>query len=86
MLALGGAALLLRQSPRRAVLVVGVYLVNFAFAFGYSVGDSYVFFLPSHLMLALLVAPALAQLDLFARSRGIARDDQTADGPMLRPR
>ncbi|PYR34418.1 MAG: hypothetical protein DMF90_17210, partial [Acidobacteria bacterium] len=70
LLALGGAGVLLWQSPKRALLVLGVYLVNLAFAFSYNVGDSYVFFLPSHVMLALLVAPALAALDLFARSRG----------------
>lgn len=48
---------------RRALLMALLYAVNVAFALSYSVGDSHVFFLPSHLMLALLAAPALAWLD-----------------------
>jgi hypothetical protein len=70
LVAVGGAGILTWQSPRRALLIAGVYAVNVVFAFGYNVGDSHVFFLPSHLMLAMLGAPALAALDSFARSRG----------------
>ena len=63
---------LARTQPRRAALVGLVYLVNVAFALGYSVGDSHVFFLPSHLMIALLVAPGLLYLDSLASTRGAA--------------
>jgi hypothetical protein len=37
-----------------------LYAVNVVFAFSYNVGDTHVFYLPSHLILALLVAPGLA--------------------------
>jgi hypothetical protein len=70
LLAAAGVYALARRSLRRALLVLGVYLVNVAFALGYNVGDSHVFFLPSHLMLALLVAPGLVLLDRAAGKRG----------------
>jgi hypothetical protein len=57
-----GLGVLWRLDWRRALLVAGVYLANVLFAYGYNVGDTHVFYLPSHLMLALLVAPALAGL------------------------
>src|SRR5262249_33966542 len=53
-----------------AVLVGGAYLANVAFALSYNVGDSHVFFLPSHLAIALLLAVGLARLDILARTRG----------------
>src|ERR1044072_10041669 len=43
------------------------YAANVVFAFGYNVGDSHVFYLPSHLMLALLAASSLALAGLFTR-------------------
>jgi hypothetical protein len=55
-----GAANLAATRPRRAVLVVAIYLANLMFAFSYNVGDAHVFYLPSHLMLALLASAALA--------------------------
>src|SRR5258708_9737797 len=48
-----------------------VYAANVALAFGYNVGDSHVFYLPSHLVLALLAAAALPLAGLVAR-RGAA--------------
>ena len=54
-----GLAQLLRTNWQQAVLVVTAYLANLLFALGYNVGDTHVFYLPSHLMLALLAAPAL---------------------------
>ncbi len=57
-----GLAQLLRTSWRRAVLIAAVYLANVMFAFSYNVGDTHVFYLPSHLMVALLAAPALVVL------------------------
>jgi hypothetical protein len=64
-----GLVVLWRSRPPRAVLAATVYLTTLAFALGYNVGDVHVFFLPSHLMLALLSAPALAWLN--GRCRGV---------------
>ncbi len=64
-----GLVVLWRSRPPRAVLVATVFLTTLAFALGYNVGDVHVFFLPSHLMLALLSAPALAWLN--GRCRGV---------------
>ena len=50
------------DSWRRGALVSGVYLVNVLFAYSYNVGDTHVFYLPSHGMLALLTAPGLVLL------------------------
>ena len=72
-LAVIGAAALWRRDRRRAALVVLLYAVNFGFAYSYNVGDTHVFFLPSHLFVALLagvaiasVAPALRPVAIFA--------------------
>ena len=72
LLALVGLAQLTRTNWQHAVLVVTVYLANLVFAFGYNVGDTHVFYLPSHLMVALLVAPALAFLGGVLRQRHLA--------------
>lgn len=61
-LSIAGATLLVTSHPRRAVLVVGVFVANLLFAYSYNVGDTHVFFLPSHMMIALLTAPAVALL------------------------
>jgi hypothetical protein len=59
---------------RRALLVFALYLVNVIFAFSYNVGDSHVFFLPSHFLLALLMAPGVVLLgDRLARLVSLAR-------------
>jgi hypothetical protein len=55
---------------RRGLLVALLYLVNVAFAFTYNVGDTHVFYLPSHLFLALLIAPAIVFVGSHLR-RGI---------------
>jgi len=44
---------------RRAILMVALYGTNAMFAFSYNVGDSHVFYLPSHFIVALLAAPAV---------------------------
>jgi hypothetical protein len=59
LLGLGALAL---ADWRRALLVGVAYLGTVTFAFTYNVGDTHVFYLPSHLMLALLFAPAIASL------------------------
>ena len=59
-LALVGLLALWRRDRRVMLLMLLLYAVNVGFAYGYNVGDTHVFFLPSHLILALLAAPALA--------------------------
>jgi hypothetical protein len=55
-LAGAGIVQLARSDRMRATLLVVLYLANVAFAYSYNVGDSHVFYLPSHLMIALLTA------------------------------
>jgi hypothetical protein len=50
------------------MLVATAYVVNVLFAYSYNVGDAHVFYLPSHLMIALLVAPGIVFV-----ARGMAR-------------
>ena len=45
---------------RLAVLLFTLFAANVAFAYSYNVGDAHVFYLPSHFVLALMMAPALA--------------------------
>ena len=71
-LALAGIAVLWRISSRRGVLMALLYIANVVFALTYSVGDSHVFFLPSHLMIALLCAPAIVWLDRIGEPKGPA--------------
>jgi len=54
-----GLARLFSIDWRRALLMTLLYVVNFGFAFTYNVGDSHVFYLPSHLVLAVLIAPGI---------------------------
>ncbi len=61
-LAVAGVAHLLRTAASRATLLLATYAVTLAFALSYSVGDSHVFFLPSHLVIALLAAPGVVWL------------------------
>ncbi len=61
-LAAGGIAALTRRAWRRGVLLIAVYAVNVVFAYSYNVGDTHVFYLPSHLMLALAMAPGLVAI------------------------
>ena len=72
LIAFAGLAQLLRTNWRQAVLVFTVYVVNLLFAFGYNVGDTHVFYLPSHLMVALLAAPALVLGGQVLRQRHLA--------------
>ena len=54
LLAVVGAVAVWRDDRRRGILLLSLYLVNAAFAYSYNVGDTHVFFLPSHLVVALL--------------------------------
>jgi len=51
-----GAAAMVSRSWRIGVMLLLVYAVNAVFAFTYNVGDTHVFYLPSHLCVALLAA------------------------------
>ena len=57
-----GLAAMLARGWRRAVLVLAVYVANALFAFGYNVGDTHVFYVPSHAAVALLCACGVAAL------------------------
>jgi hypothetical protein len=66
-LALLGLLQLARRSRSRAALLFLLYVANVLFAFSYNVGDAHVFYLPSHLVIALLAAPALVLLGELVR-------------------
>jgi hypothetical protein len=55
---------------RRAALLLLLFAANVVFAFSYNVGDSHVFYLPSHLIVALLVAPAIALIGRSGKGAG----------------
>jgi hypothetical protein len=48
--------------PKRGFLLLLVYLSNLVFAWTYNVGDAYIFFLPSHYVLALSAGCGIAAL------------------------
>lgn len=50
----------------RGILLATLYFVNVAFAYGYNVGDSHVFYLPSHAMIALLTASGVVAAGLLS--------------------
>ena len=54
---------------RRAVLLLAIFAATIAFALGYNVGDAHVFFLPSHLVVALLAAAGVAAAQRWLGSR-----------------
>ena len=58
-IATAGLLQLALSDARRAVLMFVLFAANLIFAYSYNVGDAHVFYLPSHLLLALLAAPAL---------------------------
>ena len=72
-LAIAGAIRLLAWRPRVGVLLLLIYVVNLGFAWTYNVGDAYIFFLPSHYVVAILAGAGVAGLLSFnARSLGTA--------------
>ena len=58
-LAAAGLLQLALTQARRALLIAALFAANVIFAFSYNVGDAHVFYLPSHLFLALLAAPGV---------------------------
>ena len=59
LIAVAGGIQMTMTNRRRAALLALMFAANVAFAFSYNVGDSHVFYLPSHLIVALLIAPGL---------------------------
>ena len=72
LLALLGLAHLARTRWRAALFLFAIYLINTLFALGYNVGDTHVFYLPSHLVVALLMAPGIVALGAIVRHRHLA--------------
>jgi hypothetical protein len=73
MLGVAGLIRLAVADIRRAILMFTLYATNVIFAYSYNVGDSHVFYLPSHLIVALLAAPAVTLAGRFnARAAPIA--------------
>jgi hypothetical protein len=64
-----GMVSLARRSRRDGVLVGMVFAVNWLFAFTYNVGDIHVFFLPSHLMLAVAAGCSVAVVEAWMPRR-----------------
>jgi hypothetical protein len=62
-----GLGWLLRTDWRRGALLSLLYAASTLFAFSYNVGDTHVFYLPSHLYVALLVAAGIAAAGSAAR-------------------
>jgi len=65
-LAAAGLVFLWLNDRRRAALMLLLYAVNVVFAFSYNVGDAHVFYLPSHLIVALLAGCGVAVAGRFA--------------------
>jgi hypothetical protein len=62
LVAAAGLLSLAREHWRRAVLLLLMFAATIVFAMGYNVGDAHVFFLPSHLVVALLGGVGVAAL------------------------
>ncbi len=65
-LAIVGLLHLARNDMRRAILLSMLFAANVVFAYSYNVGDAHVFYLPSHVLIALLAAPAVASAGRFS--------------------
>jgi Protein of unknown function (DUF2723) len=55
-----GFSYVLWRWPKRAIFLLLVYAANLAFAWTYNVGDAYIFFLPSHYVVALCAGAGIA--------------------------
>ena len=61
-LAAVGACYILLRWPGRGILLLLLYTANLAFAWTYNVGDVYIFFLPSHYVVALWAGGGIAAI------------------------
>lgn len=61
-LAAAGFVYITLRRPRSGILVALLYAANLAFAWTYNVGDAYIFFLPSHYMVAICAGAGVAAL------------------------
>lgn len=66
-LAAAGLLQVALSNLRRAMLLFTLFAANVIFAYSYNVGDAHVFYLPSHLLLALLAAPGVVLAGRFMR-------------------
>ena len=57
-----GMSYMLVRWPSRGLLLLLLYLANLIFAWTYNVGDAYIFFLPSHYILALCAGAGVAAI------------------------
>jgi hypothetical protein len=57
-----GFCYVLWRWPKRSVLLLLLYAANMAFAWTYNVGDAYIFFLPSHYVVALCAGGGIAAI------------------------
>ena len=64
--------------PRHALLLAVAYACNMAFAFNYNVGDTHVFYLPAHLMMALAAGAGLPVLIAFIQKERDGLSQATA--------
>ena len=74
-LAAAGLLQLALTNGRRAVLLCALFAANVIFAYSFNVGDAHVFYLPSHLLIALLAAPAAALVGRFVGSLSTPIED-----------
>jgi transmembrane protein TMEM260 (protein O-mannosyltransferase) len=74
LLAAAGLLQLALTNARRAILLLTLFAANALFAYSYNVGDAHVFYLPSHLLLALMAAPAVTLAGRFAGRAGLSLD------------
>ncbi len=78
LLAAAGLTQLAITNWRRALLMFTLFAANVIFAYSYNVGDAHVFYLPSHLILALLAAPAVALVGRVVSARIFVAHDFVA--------
>ena len=77
-----GFCYVLWRWPRRAILLLVLYAANLAFAWTYNVGDAYIFFLPSHYVVALAAGAGIAAMQALC-ARVSSRSVATLAGALL---
>jgi hypothetical protein len=68
--------------PQRAILLLLLYAANLAFAWTYNVGDAYIFFLPSHYVVALSAGAGIAAITALC-ARVSSHSAATAAGVLI---